>query len=62
MRLFWPPAILLGGQRLIATLGKVSDREAPLRQGQRYCTGCFNKSRTVQLEKVAQCNGKKATC
>jgi hypothetical protein len=39
MRLFWPPAILLGGQRLIATLGKVIDREAPLRQGQRYCTG-----------------------
>jgi hypothetical protein len=38
MRLFWPPAILSGGQRLIATLGKVIDREAPLRQGQRYCT------------------------
>jgi hypothetical protein len=28
----------LGGQRLIATLGKVIDREAPLRQGQRYGT------------------------
>jgi hypothetical protein len=43
-------------------LGKVIDREAPLRQGQRYCTVRFNKSRSVQLEKVAQCNGKKRNC
>jgi hypothetical protein len=37
MRLFWPPAILLGGQRLVAaTWAGAIDREAPLRQGQRY--------------------------
>jgi hypothetical protein len=42
-------------------LGKVSDREAPLRQGQRYCIGAFGK-RSVQFEKVAQCNGKNRDC
>ncbi|AZE46388.1 hypothetical protein C4K04_0688 [Pseudomonas chlororaphis] len=39
------------------------DREAPLRQGQRYWADALDKKQCrPSLKKVAQCNGKKPTC